>query len=83
MIACLETDYNDLYVHEDTPSRARYDLKRLPQDLMSSETAKLAISNLISKIQSVRETQTKGIADMKIYVALLRQSYTSAIIGCN
>ncbi|WAR27263.1 hypothetical protein MAR_012967, partial [Mya arenaria] len=59
LIACFETDYNDLYVHEDTPSRARYDLKRLPQDFMSSETAKLAISNLISRIQSARETQTE------------------------
>ena len=39
--------------------RKCYKLKSIPRDFMTSDTSKRALQNIISKIESARETQTE------------------------
>ncbi|WAR17907.1 LOW QUALITY PROTEIN: hypothetical protein MAR_032501, partial [Mya arenaria] len=59
LIVEFETDYsNHCPTNETTPSKDRYNLKKIPADFMTSDLSRRAITNLIMTIDTTRENQT-------------------------
>ena len=59
LITEYATGYNDYRpTKETTPSKDRFNLRKIPSDFMTGDLSRRAIANLITIIETTRENQT-------------------------